>query len=193
MKLPLSFRYYDPVLAIIKQMMPQEVLEINSLQKSMIEIFKGQFKKQLLKKIGVEDPDDKPDVLTNRPLPRVRFENPIKNNLNNYYISHTSSPHVMALQYSNYVCMDQHKADQTEECDNLLHDRKNNQPLTINYMQAAQVNMKQLKYIQKKRVFAAKIAHLKINGKKLDSLYKISNWLDDNLDVLYDRAMKGSK
>ena len=97
MKLPLSFRYYDPVLQIIKQMMPQEVQEIHGLQKNMIELFKGKFKKQVLKSFGIiTDPNENNDGLNIR-TPRARFENPIKNQINNFYISHTASKYVMGL------------------------------------------------------------------------------------------------
>lgn len=101
-QLPLSFRYYDPILLLIKNRMPHENNEIFGLQKAMdFHHNQESLSALMLQKVGINVnlySDDQGKKLT--------YQHGIVNTQREIEINHYGSPHVSQLQRSDYLSID---------------------------------------------------------------------------------------
>ena len=84
--LPISFRYYDPLFAIIKALIPQDTIEYLNLKNKLGHVFEED--ENLIKE--AKDYVESKARLSS-------FENPLKQIQKSFGINHMDSPYIMDL------------------------------------------------------------------------------------------------
>lgn len=92
-KLPLSFRYYDPIINMIKKRMLVERREYYGLKKALAFTFNNESaSKYILEKLGITN-----DIFAEDTTQKLTFQYDVVNKQTKKEISHHGSPHVMQL------------------------------------------------------------------------------------------------
>lgn len=100
--LPISFRFYDPIINMIKKRMLVERREYYGLKKALAFTFNNESaSKYILEKMGVTN-----DIFADDTTRKLTFQYDVVNKQSKKEINHHGSPHVMQLQRSDYICIE---------------------------------------------------------------------------------------
>ena len=202
-RLPKSFHFYDGILNFIKDNISREKLTFYSLKQTMREqiLTRGDVQRTIMEKfLGSEN--------------NLTFKSKVVNRKMRNEIDHTTSPHISGLQMSQYLTIAHGKVDDKSLDSHLKEKTISNQKqkyyasfkqetmgkhiklpsepvvrenFELRFCKEAEVNRKRHNYIMFKSTFAEKIRHLSLKGKRLDISYMIFCWINENIDMLYER------
>lgn len=129
-------------------------------------------------------------------------------------IDHRTSPHVSGLQTSRYIMINHGKMQEMDRVRSAMDKNISNpkqkeytikkfeankvgiklpvEPITrenleIKFCKEDDVIRKRHKYILFKTTFAEKIRHLSLRGKRLDIVFRVHDWIEENFEDLYEQ------
>lgn len=191
-KLPMTFRYFDPILQYIQESISKEKKQYFALKTSFnLEQMRDRdfIAKTSRKIIGLDD-NGVDKKLVNK-------YSKISHNDVEDTINHMDSVHALSLQRSDYVCVE-HKQS---KIGNLLKaDRSKEKPwddndaqLNMRFCHETEVNKIRQKQLIFKEKYLLKHWFISKNGAKLDLMEKVKGYIYDNIDQLYDNSLGSSK
>lgn len=166
--LPQSFRYYDPIIMIVKKGMSEGALEAFDLKQKM-NIDRSKQISALIKK-ALGDPKCHQN------------QYPIVKQCNERDLNPVQSRHSMGLQSSRYLSVhlgDQEALESKPQMDDEIR-------IDLEYCLPRVVNLKNQQFLNSKGNFLAKIYQLKSQGIKIQTLIRLQSWINLNQEYLFE-------
>lgn len=168
----MTFRYYDPIIQIVQENISNDRRQFFMLKNEFSRFLNNQdnVTDKILQKIGIDD-----SKVEKTPVHKHTHLNARKTPV----INHMVSVDTMTMQRSNCMIVEQdlnrsHQPDKQfisfggverlADTGNKMNINENTQPLIINFLKQAFVNMKRNKFICFKMQYLSKMWHLKSNA-----------------------------
>lgn len=199
-QLPLSFRYYDPILRIILKGLNPQRQRFYMDQKHLAKMFHEQSThQQFLKVLGLKEDKDEgaqKQVIKHKPVNLARRKE----------IDFNFSKHAMQIQRSYYVKIDD---DTTNPVEKIHSDFRQRDPelytnisntgytkemrnqtegnsLDLKFMDPREVNQSRQNFLMLKQKFLLRQSLMKSYGDKGLLMARIESWIDSRIDEIFD-------
>lgn len=186
----MSFQYYDFILNFIDEYFPTERRDYFKTKTQIAsELHVQKYRDNLLFKLGIFNKKDQV----------INLEDQIaRNNNKELEFDYNTTRHVLALQKSDYICIehdimekDKFQVNPQDKVEGKIPMKETSigfmtkEKLNIHYCLHSFVKSENHEFLKFKAMFGQKQGHLKSKGQKIETQGRIHSYIEDNIDMFY--------